>query len=628
MRSIQGKAAQIYATLALVFVFVIDIYTSPGFAVGILYILCSLLVYSEEKNTIIGFSVLAVMLIILRLFISFPTEGPPTDEFWLILVNRGISVLAVILIAWVALRQKRHFRQTFEDSKGISDILGFNEEFDREGRIQKNASEHTNNLLFASAGMMLIFILDLLVPLGIAVGAFYIVCFLFIYNEQRRVILAFAIFTPVLILAKAAAFFVLEIPVQTAEWSIWANRVISVTVVIFTAVLALRHRAMLEKFNEERERYIRMLEASNEKLGAINKAVNQSLLSAITDTKGNFIYVNKLFRKTYQYSSKELVGKNHCLLNSGHHSDAFFQEMWDTILDGKTWFGEQRNKAKDGSLHWVDMVIVPVKDKTGAVIQFYAMSKVIDDRKKLEEQLLKSNEEMQQFTYVAAHDLRSPVINMSVLSEMLEEVNGVTEEGKEYFDKIKQSIQQLELTISKLNEVIAAKRNLGEIPEEIEFSSELDYVLHSIENLIRSSGAQIQSDFVAAPRICLAKVQMHSIFQNLISNSIKYRREDVNPVIKIKSWIQDNRVCLSVSDNGIGIDLNSHSNKLFGLFKRFHQHVEGKGIGLYLVKSIIDNHGGTIQVESKINEGTTFNMCFDLPQNQNQPSKSNNPNVT
>ncbi|MCB0484533.1 MAG: HAMP domain-containing histidine kinase, partial [Flavobacteriales bacterium] len=189
-------------------------------------------------------------------------------------------------------------------------------------------------------------------------------------------------------------------------------------------------------------------------------------------------------------------------------------------------------------------------------------------------------------------------------------------------DKIKQSIRQMELTISKLNEVISSKRNLSERPEEIEIESELQHVLHDLEHVIQKAGATITYDFSAAPKICIARVQMHSIFQNLISNAIKYAREGVPPCITINSIIQSDAICLRVADNGMGIDMETHKAKMFGLFKRFHQHVEGKGIGLYIVKSIIDNLGGQISVESELNKGTTFQMCFNIPDSttENDPS--------
>jgi PAS domain S-box-containing protein len=620
------SVAQRYAILALACVFCIDMFSSPGFASGILYILCCLLVYNEERLVILRFTAVVTALMIARTALAYPLLTTEAMDYKFIFINRAISVMAVMLVALMAVHKRNGAKRVLREKNGLSKIVGFDEDVDDDRefglRTSTNVNNSRRNVSLATFGMLAVFIIDIFIPPGIAFGAFYILCFLFIYSETRRVIISFAFVMPILIILSVFISYAIGHENSLNSTAMLANRVISVAVIILTTVLALRHRAMFEKFNQERDHYIQLLELSNEKLGAINKAVNKSLLSAITDKEGKIIYVNKLFKRTYQYRSDEIIGKDHCLLNSGYHTDTFFEEMWATIQEGKTWFGEMRNKAKDGSMHWVDTVIVPIKDRNGDIAQFYAMSKVIDDRKRLEEQLLKSNAEMEHFTYVAAHDLKSPVINMSVLSEMLEEVNGVTEEGMEYFDKIKQSIRQMELTISKLNEVISSKRNLSERPEEIEIESELQHVLHDLEHVIQKAGATITYDFSAAPKICIARVQMHSIFQNLISNAIKYAREGVPPCITITSIIQSDAICLRVADNGMGIDMETHKAKMFGLFKRFHQHVEGKGIGLYIVKSIIDNLGGQISVESELNKGTTFQMCFNIPDSttENDPS--------
>ena len=105
---------------------------------------------------------------------------------------------------------------------------------------------------------------------------------------------------------------------------------------------------------------------------------------------------------------------------------------------------------------------------------------------------------------------------------------------------------------------------------------------------------------------------MHSIFFNLIFNSIKYRQLDTTPVIKIKSELIEGKIKISFKDNGIGIDLTKYGDKIFGLYKRFHFHVEGKGIGLFMVKTQIETLGGTIGVESKQGEGTGFIIEFPL----------------
>jgi signal transduction histidine kinase len=103
---------------------------------------------------------------------------------------------------------------------------------------------------------------------------------------------------------------------------------------------------------------------------------------------------------------------------------------------------------------------------------------------------------------------------------------------------------------------------------------------------------------------------MYSIFHNLITNSIKYRQPGIAPIIEITSTVHQGKIDLVFKDNGLGIDLKRKGTEVFGLYKRFHHHVEGKGMGLFMVKTHVETIGGTISIESEINKGTTFTISF------------------
>jgi len=127
---------------------------------------------------------------------------------------------------------------------------------------------------------------------------------------------------------------------------------------------------------------------------------------------------------------------------------------------------------------------------------------------------------------------------------------------------------------------------------------------------IIETGTNIFSDFSKAPSITYNRTYMESILLNLVTNSIKYRSEEHAPKILIKTSNLNGRIQLTIKDNGLGIDLNKHGHKLFGLNKTFHRHAEAKGVGLYLTKIQIESMGGTISASSKVNEGTTFTITF------------------
>jgi signal transduction histidine kinase len=144
----------------------------------------------------------------------------------------------------------------------------------------------------------------------------------------------------------------------------------------------------------------------------------------------------------------------------------------------------------------------------------------------------------------------------------------------------------------------------------IGFNEELDMVKKSLEKEISETNAKIINDFSRANNIQTVKPYIGSILINLIGNAIKYRHPDRLPVIKLKTEIIDDYVCLTVQDNGLGIDLSQFRDKLFVLYNRFHLHVEGKGMGLYLVKTQVTSMGGKIEVESEPDLGTTFRVFF------------------
>ena len=125
---------------------------------------------------------------------------------------------------------------------------------------------------------------------------------------------------------------------------------------------------------------------------------------------------------------------------------------------------------------------------------------------------------------------------------------------------------------------------------------------------INECNAKIRVDFSACETIVFPSVHLHHILLNLISNALKYRNPATPPIIDVTTSKSEEHVCLMVKDNGLGIDLDAYGSKLFGLFQRFHLETEGDGVGLHMVKNIVESFGGSIQVESKPNEGSTFNV--------------------
>lgn len=243
------------------------------------------------------------------------------------------------------------------------------------------------------------------------------------------------------------------------------------------------------------------------------------------------------------------------------------------------------------------------------------LEKKVEDRTKdLNEKndtLLKINTDLDNFIYTASHDLKAPIANIEGLTTILDDVTSETsfnnKEVISLIEMIKTSISKLKNTIMDLTEISKVQRmekddiapqNLSEIIEDVQAL---------LFEQIKKSNAEIKLDLDECPSIEFSKKDLRSIVLNLLSNAIKYR-SDRKPVVSIKCYKKDNYAVLAVSDNGIGIDLKQA--KLFKMFKRFNTDTEGAGIGLYIIKRIIDDAGGKIEVESEVGKGSTFSVYF------------------
>src|SRR6478609_9539651 len=192
------------------------------------------------------------------------------------------------------------------------------------------------------------------------------------------------------------------------------------------------------------------------------------------------------------------------------------------------------------------------------------------------------------------------------------------EESKQAFNHVNRSIQSLDQIINDLASIIDIRNSVGEVKQKIIFEKEVDTIKSLLEKQIKDHQVKIITHFQKAPEIFSIRPMVSSIFYNLISNAIKYRSSDRTPEIIITSFPEKDFVKIKVADNGLGLDLEKFKDKLFGLYKRFHTHTEGKGLGLFLVKLQVEALEGTIGVDSIPGAGTTFTVRLKLPDISNQ----------
>lgn len=225
-------------------------------------------------------------------------------------------------------------------------------------------------------------------------------------------------------------------------------------------------------------------------------------------------------------------------------------------------------------------------------------------------ELNKINYDLDNFVYTASHDLKGPIANLEGLIHMLNRriKDKITADDVQLFDMIHMSISKFNHTIKDLAEITRVQKDLNEELEYISFAEITQDIKSDIQKLIDESDASITEEYGVAD-ITYARKNLRSVLYNLITNGIKYRSADRKPEIRISTYVNDDFVVLAVQDNGLGLNPTQQS-KLFNMFKRLHTHVEGSGIGLYIVKRIVENNGGKIQVESEQGKGTTFRIYF------------------
>ncbi len=352
----------------------------------------------------------------------------------------------------------------------------------------------------------------------------------------------------------------------------------------------------------------------------LNKHIDNSPLAVIEyDKQLRITFWSKRDREIFGWTEDDIIGRKitDFLI---HEDDA--AEMEAYVLSHE-YGGEQRpisnrNYTKDGRILHCRWHSSYMTDEEGNVTSILSIVRDITDLHKAELQkeaiandLIKRNNDLEQFTYIVSHNLRAPIARVIGLADILSEFDLSDEERTETIMGISQSAHRLDDIIKDLNTILHIKGNLNENKEVVVFSTLVAEIEQNIRHFNKDEFT-LETDFSAVDSHYTIKNYFVSIFSNLVSNSIKYRQADKEPVIKIKSEIADNKLILTFSDNGIGFDMNKKGDEIFGLYKRFHFHVEGKGLGLFMVKSQVEMLGGKISVTSDINKGAEFRIELGL----------------
>ncbi len=271
-------------------------------------------------------------------------------------------------------------------------------------------------------------------------------------------------------------------------------------------------------------------------------------------------------------------------------------------------------------MRWFQMNIIPYLIKkrnitNGVIITFVD----ITDRINILRELEKLNASHETFIYAVSHDLKAPLANIESLvqllmetsSELLTEEAANNQEQQKIADLLNQSVVSMRHILNDLAEITKIEGNYREKVETIRFMDLIQEVEWTLKDQIQTSQAHIQVDLQES-EIGFSRKNLRSILYNFLSNALKYQSPDRIPIISIKTEKMEGQVFLSVQDNGVGITAEK-KELLFNRFTRLKSNVEGTGIGLYLVKKIMENAGGTIAVESAPGVGSMFQVSFSMP---------------
>lgn len=353
-------------------------------------------------------------------------------------------------------------------------------------------------------------------------------------------------------------------------------------------------------------------------LRKLTVAIEQSpAVTVITDRNGSIEYVNPMFTEVTGYRAEEAIGNNPRILKSGTHPVEFYEELWKTITAGRVWQGDFLNKKKDGGLYWETATIRPIFDVNGEIEHYLAIKVDITDRKKAEsrlnellDELKRSNQALEQFAYIASHDLQEPLRMVTSYMQLLERrYKGKLDEDADTF--IGFAVDGAKRMKVLINDLLAFSQvgSHGNPFVPTDFTEVINEVLSNLSVTIEESGATVTHD--PMPVIEADKMQIAQLLQNLVGNAIKFSKAGP-PKVHIGVKRDGGMWQFSVSDNGIGI-APEYYERIFQIFQRLHSKdkYSGTGIGLAVSKRIVERHKGRIWVESAQGKGTTF--YFTIP---------------
>lgn len=362
------------------------------------------------------------------------------------------------------------------------------------------------------------------------------------------------------------------------------------------------------------------IKQSNERYELVTKATSDAIWD--WNLQSDDLYWGDGYEKLFGYGVTQVRGGKETWSNRIFPEDK--KRVLDKIQreikhsDNHFWQDEYRYIKSDGSIAYVyDRGFVIFDEHKMPLRMVGAMQDITErknseiEREKITADLLQRNKDLEQFTYIVSHNLRAPMANIMGISNIVLEHKLDQRELSQSISDLDESVKKLDYVINDLNQILQVKNEISKKREIVNFAEIVSMVENSIDSLMKEENVTINTDFSEIDEILVVKMYLYSIFYNLIFNSIRYKQVGVPPIIFIKTIKVMNGIKLIFKDNSMGFDLPKHGDKIFKLYNRFHPMIEGKGMGLFMVKTHVETIGGRISLTSEVNKGTEFIIEFE-----------------
>jgi PAS domain S-box-containing protein len=439
--------------------------------------------------------------------------------------------------------------------------------------------------VLASAG---IFIADLQVPLGISISALYgVVVLLGLFVRAPRF--------PIYAAGAATGLTVLDVflsPAGGFPTVGYVNRALTLVGLWVSAWLVTGYSSVA-----------RALDRSAKDLADTNFALDQAAIVAITDVRGRIKYVNDRFCEISKYSREELLGQDHRIINSAYHPKEFIRDLWTTIASGRIWRGEIRNRAKDGSLYWVDTTIVPFLDERRKPYQYMAIRYDITERKRTEVMLREQAAlaRLGEMAAVVAHEVKNPLAGirgaLQVIGGRLPETSrdrAIMGDIVARLDSLNNIVQDL-LVFARPREPRLAPVSLAELLEGTVALMRKDPAFAAVNVTIRGDRPAVQAD----------AEQLQTVFLNLLLNAAQ--ASGAAGDIEVTIACAEGRCRIDVADRGPGIPPDLRDKVFEPFFTTRHR---GTGLGLPTARRVVERHNGTLEIACPPTGGTVVSVTL------------------